>query len=263
LTIAVNNVLTNETVPPGRVVTKDDGTKQQTYLHDFYNYAGLARSIWLYSVPSVSVTDVTVKTDFAGSKGKVAYQVETSGAADVRVSLFDEDGKEVASGHGSTGTLEIANVKLWQPGNAYLYNLKVEALVGGEVADEYCLNVGVRTVKVDGNKFLVNNEPFYFTGFGMHEDHVVKGKGHDNSFMVNDFELLKWVGANSFRTSHYPYAEEVMDYADRHGILIIDWLQSELRRNVWWPKAAYLRPRNRQREHSGEPATGGTRADSA
>jgi beta-glucuronidase len=222
LTIAVNNVLTNETVPPGRVVTKDDGTKQQTYLHDFYNYAGLARSIWLYSVPSVSVTDVTVKTDFAGSKGKVAYQVENSGAADVRVSLFDEDGKEVASANGSTGTLEIANVKLWQPGNAYLYNLKVEALVGGNVADEYHLNVGVRTVKVDGNKFLVNNEPFYFTGFGMHEDHVVKGKGHDNSFMVNDFELLKWVGANSFRTSHYPYAEEVMDYADRHGILIID-----------------------------------------
>jgi beta-glucuronidase len=69
---------------------------------------------------------------------------------------------------------------------------------------------------------LINNEPFYFTGFGMHEDHVVKGKGHDNSFLVNDFELLKWVGANSFRTSHYPYAEEVMDYADRHGIVIID-----------------------------------------
>jgi beta-glucuronidase len=222
LTIAVNNILTNETVPPGRVVNKDDGTKQQTYLHDFYNYAGLARSIWIYSVPSVSVTDVTVKTDFAGSNGKVAYQVETSGAAEVRVSLFGEDGKEVASGHGSSGTLEIANVKLWQPGNAYLYNLKVEALVGGNLADEYHLNVGVRTVKVDGNKFLVNNEPFYFTGFGMHEDHVVKGKGHDNSFMVNDFELLKWVGANSFRTSHYPYAEEVMDYADRKGILIID-----------------------------------------
>jgi len=222
LTIAVNNVLTNETVPPGRVVTKDDGTKVQTYLHDFYNYSGLARSVWIYSVPSVSVSDVTVKTDFSGSTGKVAYQVKTSASADVRVALFDEAGKQVATATGANGQLEIANVKLWQPGNAYLYNLKVEALIGGNVADEYHLNVGVRTVKVDGNKFLVNNEPFYFTGFGMHEDHVVKGKGHDNSFMVNDFELLKWVGANSFRTSHYPYAEEVMDYADRKGILIID-----------------------------------------
>jgi beta-glucuronidase len=222
LTIAVNNVLTNETIPPGRVVTGDNGVKTQTYLHDFYNYAGLARSVWIYSVPAVNVQDVTVTTGFDGSTGKVGYQVVTSTAADVRVTLIDEDGKQAATGTGATGELTVANVKLWQPGAAYLYQLKIEALVGGQVADEYHLNVGVRTVEVRGNQFLINNEPFYFTGFGMHEDHVVKGKGHDNAFLVNDFDLLKWVGANSFRTSHYPYAEEVMDYADRHGIVIID-----------------------------------------
>ena len=33
---------------------------------------------------------------------------------------------------------------------------------------------------------------------------------------------LKWLGANSFRTSYYPYAEEVLDYADRQGVLVID-----------------------------------------
>ena len=33
---------------------------------------------------------------------------------------------------------------------------------------------------------------------------------------------MEWIGANSFRTSHYPYAEEVLDYADRHGIVVID-----------------------------------------
>jgi beta-glucuronidase len=222
LTIAVNNILTNETIPPGRIAVGDNGVKQQTYLHDFYNYAGLARSIWIYSVPAVHVQDVTVTTGFDGSTGKVSYQVATSTSADVRVTLIDEDGKQVATGNGANGELTVANVKLWQPGAAYLYQLKIEALVGGQVADEYSINVGVRTVEVRGNQFLINNEPFYFTGFGMHEDHVVKGKGHDNAFLVNDFELLKWVGANSFRTSHYPYAEEVMDYADRHGIVIID-----------------------------------------
>ena len=34
--------------------------------------------------------------------------------------------------------------------------------------------------------------------------------------------MLKWLGANSFRTSHYPYAEEIMDMADQEGIMIID-----------------------------------------
>jgi beta-glucuronidase len=40
--------------------------------------------------------------------------------------------------------------------------------------------------------------------------------------MVRDFQIMKWQGANSFRTSHYPYAEEVYDLADRMGFLIID-----------------------------------------
>ena len=39
---------------------------------------------------------------------------------------------------------------------------------------------------------------------------------------IRDIELLRWVGANSFRTSHYPYAEEVMDLADRLGVLVIN-----------------------------------------
>ena len=50
----------------------------------------------------------------------------------------------------------------------------------------------------------------------------MRGKGHDDAYMVHDFALMGWTGANSFRTSHYPYAEEVLEYADRHGIVVID-----------------------------------------
>ena len=77
-------------------------------------------------------------------------------------------------------------------------------------------------MRVDGARFLINGEPFYFRGFGKHEDSAVRGKGHDDVFMVHDFALMEWLGANSFRTSHYPYAEEVLEYADRHGIVVID-----------------------------------------
>ena len=90
------------------------------------------------------------------------------------------------------------------------------------MVDSYHQSVGVRTVEVDGTKFLINGEPFYFTGFGKHEDMPVIGKGHNDAYLLHDFELLKWIGANSFRTSHYPYSEEVLDYADRQGIVLID-----------------------------------------
>ena len=228
LTIAVNNELTFETIPPGMVsVDNSTGRKIQTYMHDFYNYAGLARSVWLYSVPEQHITDVTVVTDVEDTTGLIHYDVKLSGGSNstgsVKVSVIDEDGNVVSNATGAKGTAEVADVHLWQPGAAYLYQLEVSIVDSADkVVDTYSVATGVRTVEVKGSEFLINGKPFYFTGFGAHEDSEIRGKGHDQAYMVHDFQLRKWMGANSFRTSHYPYAEEVMDFADRNGVVVID-----------------------------------------
>ena len=222
LTIAVNNELTNVTIPPGSITVDADGRKKQRYFHDFYNYAGLARSVWLYSAPAARVDDITVVTGVDGADGIVDYEIVTTAPAEVRVRILDSAGAEVGSAQGASGSVRIAHVNLWQPGAAYLYELVAELIQDGEVVDTYPLAVGVRTVEVRGNQFLINGKPFYFTGFGKHEDTAVRGKGHDDAYLVHDFELMRWIGANSFRTSHYPYAEEVLEYADRKGIVVID-----------------------------------------
>ncbi|KAL2812302.1 glycosyl hydrolases family 2, TIM barrel domain-containing protein [Aspergillus granulosus] len=227
LTIAVNNELTLQTIPPGTIEISDiTGRRVQSYRHDFYNYAGLARSVWLYSVPREQyIKDVSVVTDVEGETGLIGYNVRTSTGAtgEVKVTVLDEDGSTVATASESNGTVTIDSVNLWQPGAAYLYDFIVTIVdASGSVIDSYTLPVGIRTVHVSGNRFLINNNPFYFTGFGKHEDTPIRGKGHDQSYMVHDFQLLDWIGANSFRTSHYPYAEEILEFADRHGIVVID-----------------------------------------
>ena len=50
----------------------------------------------------------------------------------------------------------------------------------------------------------------------------LRGRGLDLVTLVKDFNLMRWTGANSFRTSHYPYSEELMDLADEQGFMIID-----------------------------------------
>lgn len=222
LTIGVNNELTNETIPPGQIQTNGSGSRTQSYYHDFFNYAGLARSVWLYCTPRTHISDVTVVPEVSGTTGRVRYSIAVEGSAEVRVRVSDADGIEVATSEGAEGVLEITDAILWQPGAAYLYALTVEALEDGAIVDEYELAVGIRSVEVRGTEFLINGVPFYFTGFGKHEDTAVRGKGHDNAYLVHDFELMNWIGANSFRTAHYPYAEDVLDYADRHGIVVID-----------------------------------------
>ena len=220
ITVVVNNVLSWQSIPPGVVEDTPDGPRQR-YFHDFFNYAGLHRSVWLYATPRSYVSDVTVVTGLDGSAGTVAYEVEAEGDAEVRVALRDAGGAEVARATGAAGELTVTDVHPWRPGEGYLYDLDVE-LWGDALVDAYTLAVGIRTVEVDGTRFLINGEPFHFHGFGKHEDSAVRGKGHDDAFMVHDFALMDWIGANSFRTSHYPYAEEVLDYADRHGIVVID-----------------------------------------
>lgn len=228
VTVCVNNQLTFQTIPPGR--TDEDG--QQLYFHDFFNYSGLARSVLLTSVPKVHLEDMTVVTDVEGADGVVNVdfrvwngQEEVGGEGfKIQATLVDAQGNEVASEVTETGavTLRVPDVNLWQPGKGYQYDMRVELYDGDTVGDEYVQKVGIRTVEVRGAEFLINGEPFYFTGFGMHEDHPIVGKQHNDALMIRDDNLLKWIGANSMRTSHYPYSEEFMDYADEVGLVVID-----------------------------------------
>jgi beta-glucuronidase len=224
ITVVVDSTLNWQSIPPGNVVETPDGRRQR-YFHDFFNYGGLHRSVWLSTRPVMHISDVTVTTGLDGTRGSVGYRVDVEGGdrLDVHVRLRDADGMEVAIGTDRVGELTVDDVHPWRPGDGYLYELLVELLDGdGSVLDSYPVPVGIRTVRIEGTQFLINDEPFYFRGFGKHEDAAVRGKGHDDAFLVHDFALMEWIGANSFRTSHYPYAEEVLDYADRRGVVVID-----------------------------------------
>jgi beta-glucuronidase len=225
VTVVVNNELSWTSIPPGYVQELEDGRRVQRYFHDFFNYAGLHRSVWLHTTPHPHVGDVSVSTrEIVGTTGVIAYRAVAAASGDhrLRVTVRDAGGAAVAHADGPEGSVRIDDVRLWWPGDAYLYTLDVEVLGPDGIVDVYHQPFGVRTVAVDGPRFLINGEPFYFTGFGKHEDFAIHGRGFDPAVMVGDFALLEWLGANSFRTSHYPYDEAFLDYADRHGVVVID-----------------------------------------
>ena len=219
ITVRADNVLSFATIPPGAVVQERSGPRQ-SYWHDFFNYAGIHRPVWLCVRPERCIEDVTLTTAFDGADGLVRYEAKASSGGSVRVKLYDAQGVPVAES--GSGEARIPRVHPWGPGDGYLYRAEFTLLDGEEVLDVYPVRVGVRTVEVRGEQLLVNGTPVYLRGFGMHEDIGVLGKGHNDAYMLHDFALLEWIGANSFRTSHYPYSEDVMDYADERGVLVID-----------------------------------------
>src|SRR4051812_6575688 len=143
ITVAVDNRLSWQSIPPGIVVETDHGPRQR-YMHDFFNYAGLHRPVWLYCTPEIHIADIAVRADVGGT---VSYEIVTVGE-DVRVAVLDHDGRELAAGAGATGRLEVTSPHLWQPGEGYQYILAVE-LHGpqGTVLDTYHQRFGFRSVE--------------------------------------------------------------------------------------------------------------------
>ena len=234
LTVAVNNRVDSTTLPVGNEggtaffgsdnpgipsveAAKAHRAEQNLPNFDFFNYAGLHRPVVLYSTPPAYISDVTLVPELRDGQAEVAYRVATVGTGFTEVTVLDEQGKTVAQAQGAEGTLHITQPHLWWPGKAYLYTACIRF---GE--DRYEQTFGVRTVQVDGTRFLINGKPFYWKGFGKHEDSAFHGRGLDECLNVKDVNLLHWIGANSFRTSHYPYAEEMYALCDREGIVVID-----------------------------------------
>ncbi|XP_074969006.1 beta-glucuronidase [Phalacrocorax aristotelis] len=238
ITVALNNTLTLHTLPPGSIQYMNDKTRYpknyfvQNIRFDFFNYAGIHRPVVLYTTPSVYIDDITVTTTSSESIAMVQYRVSVVGSTlySLSLSLRDQEGEVVAMGNGTAGELKVLNPNLWwpylmheNPGYRYSLEVKMQAQANGVLLEDmYTLPVGIRTVHVTSTQFLINGRPFYFHGVNKHEDADIRGKGLDWPLVVKDFNLLRWLGANSFRTSHYPYAEEIMDLCDANGIVVID-----------------------------------------
>ncbi|QHW00429.1 beta-glucuronidase [Spirosoma endbachense] len=227
ITVQLENMLKPSRVPTGNV-PGSPFTNYPKSNYDFFPFAGLHRDVWLYSVPAVTVIkDITVKTTFTGTTGSVEISVLTEGKASRGTILITGNGKKYEApirftGNAATTTLSIPDVRLWSPEDPYLYQVDVNIGDTKTTLDHYTLETGVRTISANDKQLLLNGKPIFLKGFGKHEDFPIFGRGTANPVIVKDYSLMKWVGANSFRTSHYPYDEEYMRLADREGFLVID-----------------------------------------
>lgn len=237
LTIAVDNVIDHTTLPvggtsemlgsvAGALAASPTPTRRQNHPNfDFFNYCGITRPVRLCTTPRQYIADIALTSDVEGLDGEagtaaratVNYQVSTVGDGPCTVELLDADDTCLDEATGTSGRLVVASPTLWRPGAGYLYQVRVRF---GQ--DVYTEPFGIRTVRVEGTRFLINERPFYFKGYGKHEDTFPAGRGVNLPMNTRDLAIMGWQGANSFRTSHYPYSEEMMRQCDAEGVVVID-----------------------------------------
>ena len=224
IVVKLNNELSIHTLPCGEVKVLEDGRKINKPYFDFFHYAGLIRPVRLVITPKTSITDISLNHKICKENSETFYSVKATGNSTLKLTVYDEFNKIVAASNDIEGIIKIENTKLWSPENPYLYKFVFGLYKEDKLIDEYMLDVGIRTIEIKDKELRLNGKPIYLKGFGRHEDFYISGRGENLPVMKRDFKLMKWINANSFRTSHYPYSEEEYMLADREGFLIIDEL---------------------------------------
>jgi beta-glucuronidase len=233
LVVRVDGRLAPDRVPPGNVPAdpRDGFPNNPAYpaaSFDFFPFCGIQRPVKLCLVPEDGIEAIHVETPLSGADARVVVRVRAGAEPGTvaRLRLTGHGGELRAEADVSTGGAEaeirVPGALLWSCESPTLYQLNVELLRDGVAFDSYALPVGIRTIEVHGDRLLLNGVSILLKGFGRHEDFPVTGRGLVPAVIIRDFDAMRWTGANSFRTTHYPYSEEMMELADRLGFLVID-----------------------------------------
>lgn len=215
---------------------------------DFTFYGGIYRDVYLqftdkvhlatndYASTGVYITTPTVDKDFAtlNIKSLVTNEGDKKSRIIIEQSIIDADGVEIKKAQenhtieaNSTKTIIqskvlIDNPKLWDVEHPYLYKLytRIYDRASKKLLDEVVNPIGIRTFEFDVDKgFFLNGRYLKLMGTNRHQDYFQKGNALRDEMHVRDVKLMKEMGSNFLRISHYPQDPIITEMCDKYGIL--------------------------------------------
>ena len=224
----------------------------QTDEHEgwWYEGGGIYRHVWLCKSDLVSVDlwgvyVVPQKRENGLWDVRLETTVRNDGYEDVTATcvttLYDAEHTAVAVAEGQVAvplretatavySTEVQGPKLWDIDSPNLYTVETVITVDGVERDRHQTRTGFRTIEIDPDRgFFLNGRHVKIKGLCAHQDFGLTGKAVPDNIHRYKVELIKEMGANGYRTSHYPHPEAVMDALDELGFLVMDetrWFSS-------------------------------------
>ena len=216
-------------------VEVDNAYSEESTLHvpnDYQTYGGLNRPVEMQMLGSCYIQRMAFTCEETGEgayTARVRVYVKAIAAAQgmqiaasVAGASAAAEVPALAAGEEACVVLElnVTNVQKWDIHQGNLYDLCVQLVKDAQPVDDLIDRVGFRTVKVEGEKILLNGRPVFLKGFNRHEDHGQFGCAISVDAMMDDLYLMLDMGVNSIRTSHYPNDPRFLDLCDELGMLV-------------------------------------------
>jgi len=152
----------------------------------------------------------------------------------VRTVVYDAAGGVVATASSAGSTppdstrefaqeLVVRRPKLWSVERPYLYRAVTRVECGGALCDDYTTPFGIRSFSFRADSgFFLDGEHVKIRGVCLHHDLGALGAAVNDRALERQLRIMKDMGVNAIRTSHNPPAPELLDLADRMGLIVMD-----------------------------------------
>lgn len=192
---------------------------------------GIFRSVSLRRLAPGSIEDLWIDTDYEAGVGYATVEARVLGAREASlVGRLEIDGlgtcllalEKGDDGRYRSDRLQVGDVRPWNPEDPALYEARVSINGGDGLVDgERRLRIGFRRVSIEGGVLTANGKPMRLNGVNRHEVRADEGRVFDESWARADLALMKSMGVNAIRTSHYPPHPRLLDLADEIGLWVM------------------------------------------
>jgi len=119
-------------------------------------------------------------------------------------------------------TATLSHPRLWHFDHPHLYRWSASLLgANGTLLHKDEVTFGIRQIELKQARFYLNGEPVRLVGLNRHADSPWYGLAETVTMMARDYDDLKTLNMVFSRPVHYPQHRFILDYCDRHGILLI------------------------------------------
>ncbi|MBN2389989.1 MAG: DUF4982 domain-containing protein [Anaerolineae bacterium] len=209
----------------------------------WYTGSGIYRHVWLIVTDPLHVAHwgVFVRTPLAtASVARVEVLTQVQNERDqekaciLTTTVVDAEGNAVATAesrhpiapgetHTFTQRIRVTQPHLWSVEDPYLYTVSSVVKDGEDEVDRFITPLGIRDIAFDVDQgFLLNGQRVKINGVCLHHDGGCVGAAVPERVWERRLEMLKAMGCNGIRSSHYPPAPEFLDLCDRMGFLVMD-----------------------------------------
>ena len=197
--------------------SEDENCPPFGYAVDYLTFAGIYREVELASHLKTYIKDIYAHSSIAGD---LEIQFEKVGEDDINIKhelVFNGD--LIAEYKENKG--KILDPQMWDLDNPNLYELRTIVELNDE-KEEYITRFGIREAIFKPDGFYLNGKKTKLVGLNRHQGYPIVGYAMPESMQKEDADLLKDIGLNIVRTSHYPQSEHFLDRCDEIGLLVVN-----------------------------------------